>query len=101
MQEPFFNLAHIVNFTDIRKLRIARYVLNHNYNGHWTGREGPVLWLARSPEHTSPDFFLWGYLKDNIYIDVSTIPENMQGRIQNARANIKRDVLLCTHQSFL
>ncbi|EFN73166.1 hypothetical protein EAG_04003, partial [Camponotus floridanus] len=80
--------------------RTARYVLNHNYNGHWIEREDPVLWLARSPKLTFPDFFLWGYLKDKVYIDVPTIPENM-GRIQNACANIKRDVLLCTHQSFL
>jgi hypothetical protein len=25
------------------------------------------VWMPRSPDLTSPDFFLWSYLKDNVY----------------------------------
>ncbi|KAJ4429937.1 hypothetical protein ANN_22141 [Periplaneta americana] len=42
----------------------ARDVLNNNYHGRWIGRAGPINWPARSPDLTSPDFFLWGYLKE-------------------------------------
>ena len=33
-------------------------------------------WAAHSPDLNPPDFFLWGYLKDNIYENnPQTIPE--------------------------
>lgn len=79
---------------------VSREVLNRDYNGRWIGRGGPVHWPARSPDLTSPDFFLWGFLKTKVYQQVSTTRENMIGRIRNACAQIEADTLLSCVQSF-
>jgi hypothetical protein len=35
-----------------------------------------IAWLARSPDLTVPDFFLWGFLKDRVFWRrIMTIPE--------------------------
>lgn len=78
----------------------AREVLDRDYNGRWIGRGGPINWPARSPDLTSPDFFLWGYLKDKVYQQVPTTRENMIERIRNACAQIPADMLLSCVQSF-
>ena len=41
---------------------VAREVLDPDFNGHWIDRDGPVNW----PDLSSPDLFLWGYLKDKV-----------------------------------
>ncbi|GFV86099.1 uncharacterized protein TNCV_670961 [Trichonephila clavipes] len=33
----------------------------------WNGRGGPVNWLARSPDLSCLDFFLWGHMKNIVY----------------------------------
>ena len=47
--------------SDVRKW------LDANFPGRWIGRRGAIEWLARSPDLTPADFFLWGYLKDIVY----------------------------------
>jgi len=44
--------------------RRLRYHLNLTFPGRWIGRGGPVSWCPRSPDLSSLDFFLWGYLKN-------------------------------------
>ncbi|KOC70312.1 hypothetical protein WH47_02815 [Habropoda laboriosa] len=41
--------------------------LNENFQNKWIGRGGPVSWPPRSPDFSSCDFFLWGYLKQIFY----------------------------------
>ena len=79
----------------------ARDVLNNNYHDRWIGRAGPINWPARSPDLTPPDFFLWGYLKEKVYCEIPTTPDNMKACIRNACARIGRDMLLRTNQSFI
>lgn len=79
---------------------IAREVLNHCFNDRWIGRGGPVNWPARSPDLSSLDFFLWGYLKDKVYADVTTTRLNMIQCIRNACAKITPNMLLCCVQEF-
>ncbi|GFV16414.1 uncharacterized protein TNCV_1525601 [Trichonephila clavipes] len=40
------------------RISVLLYVIA--YPGHWIGRQGPVLWAARSPDLTSLDFFPMG-----------------------------------------
>ncbi|KAJ8947462.1 hypothetical protein NQ318_009763 [Aromia moschata] len=41
----------------------VRNWLNFEFNEHWIGRDGPILWPPRSPDLTILDFYLWGRLK--------------------------------------
>lgn len=79
---------------------IVRHFLNENYNGRWIGRGGPVNWPACSPDLTSLDFFLWGYLKNVVFEQRPTTKANMQDRIRRACAAIPRQTLLDTVRHF-
>jgi len=51
----------------------VRAHLNANLPGCWIGRashnDSPLLpWPPRSPDPTPCDFFLWGYVKDRVYV---------------------------------
>ena len=64
--------------------RIVRNSLNETYPDRWIGRLGPVAWPPRSPDLTSPDFYLWGYLKNVVFEQEPTTRENMKNRIRIA-----------------
>ncbi|KYM95006.1 hypothetical protein ALC62_14363 [Cyphomyrmex costatus] len=49
---------------------------------------------------TSPDFYLWGYLKNVVYEHPPTTREDMMLRIRTTCANIPRAVLLRTVEEF-
>ena len=63
------------------------------------GRKGQendalVRWPPRSPDLTPYDFFLWGFVKDTVF--VPPLPANLQGlcnRITAAVAMVDRDML--------
>lgn len=80
--------------------RVVRDFLNEEYPHAWIGRGGPVAWPARSPDLTSPDFYLWGYLKNIVYQQQPTTRDNMMQRIREACAAIPRNVLLNTVRQF-
>ena len=48
-------------------------------------RFGDILWPPRSPDLSAPDFFLWGYLKEKVYIE-------MPGSLQELKQNIIREI---------
>jgi hypothetical protein len=50
--------------------------MDSNLENRWIGRDGPVLWPARSPDLNTCDFFLWGRLKQIMYeTAVNTVEE--------------------------
>ena len=49
-------------------------------------RHSDFEWPPRSPDLTAPDFWLWGYLKDKVYV-------NKPGTIQELKANIQQEIL--------
>lgn len=55
----------------------VREMLNTNLGGRWIGRSGPIAWPPRSPDLSVNDFWLWGYLRDNVYRQprAETLPE--------------------------
>ena len=59
------------------------------------GRDGPIPWPPRSPNITpsSPDFFLWGYVKDNVFSTPVPNITNLKARITEAFATITEDML--------
>jgi len=79
---------------------IVRAYLDREYNGRWIGRRGAIAWPPRSPDLTSLDFYLWGYIKNVVYEHAPTTREDMIERIRVACANIPRAVLLKTVMHF-
>ena len=61
-----------------------------------TGQEDDALmrWPPRSPDLTPYDFFLWGFVKDTVFVPL--LPANLQdlrNRITAAVALVDRDML--------
>ncbi|KAJ8915515.1 hypothetical protein NQ315_012396 [Exocentrus adspersus] len=56
---------------------------------------------TRSPDLTPLDFCLWGSIKEKVYQDVPTTPENMMERIRNACRAVNRETLIQCHESFM
>ncbi|KZC07313.1 hypothetical protein WN55_07724, partial [Dufourea novaeangliae] len=67
--------------------------LNELYPNKWIGRGGLVSWPPRSLDLTPLDFFLWGALKNAVYQEVPTTPENMKQRIIAAGAKISSETI--------
>jgi hypothetical protein len=55
------------------------------------GRGGPISWPPRSPDLTPPDFYLWGTIKQMVYMEEPTTVEDMRQRIRLAFANINNN----------
>ncbi|KAJ4450238.1 hypothetical protein ANN_01657 [Periplaneta americana] len=64
------------------------------------------LWPPRSPDLTTPDFFLWGYLKDRVYATRPQTLDDLKQEIQvidnrvlqRVASNMERRVELCLMQ---
>ena len=77
----------------------VREFLNTNLPNRWIGRAGQddnvfCKWPPRSPDLTVCDFFLWGYVKDKVY--VPPLPQTMdevQERINESIQAITPDML--------
>ena len=66
----------------------VRAYLDVKVPNRWMGRAGPIPWPARSPDLTPCDYFLWGYLKDQVFDDLpNTIPQ-LKTKISQAIATI-------------
>ena len=64
--------------------------LDEKFPGRWIVRHGPFDWPAHSPDLTSCDFFLWGYLKDIVFKESCTSIMQLQNRIQDLCAGITK-----------
>ena len=47
---------------------VVRIFLHEQFSAKGIGRGSLcITWPARSPDLTTPDFFLWGFVKDQVY----------------------------------
>ncbi|KAJ8934422.1 hypothetical protein NQ318_015450 [Aromia moschata] len=68
-----------------RRQYFKKVNFNSEFNEHWIGRDGPILWPPRSPDLTILDFYLWGRLKQIVYREpLENDEEQLKTRIQNA-----------------
>lgn len=79
---------------------VTRLVMNQRFRRKWIGRGGPVNWPARSPDLTSLDFFLWGFIKERVMSTVPTTLENMMDRIRHACAQVTPQMLANVRRCF-
>jgi hypothetical protein len=74
------SLAH---FTDT-----IREYLGENFSNRWIGRGGPITWPPLSPDLTSLDFFLCGYMQGLVYDTPVETQHDLMARIAVAAATI-------------
>ena len=60
-------------------------ILREAFPGKVISRSGDVSWPPRSPDLTPPDFFLWGYLKERVYI-------NKPNTLSELKVNITEEI---------
>ena len=58
--------------------------MNNIFHEKWTGRGGSVAWPPLSPDLTSPNYFLWGFVKERIMVVATTMPDDIKERICRA-----------------
>lgn len=81
--------------------RAVREFLDNRYPQKWIGRSGFIGWPPRSCDLTPLDFFLWGNIKDRVYVNPPTTPEDMEYRIRNACMTITPVMLRAVQQNIL
>ena len=52
-----------------------------------------LAWRPRSPDATQCDFFLWGYVKDQVYAPLTASIPELKVRIRTATETITADML--------
>lgn len=81
---------------------VAQGNLNRKFPNRWIGKYSNFQeWPPRSPDLTPLDFFLWGYLKDQVY---QTLPQNRDdliNRIQTAFLQVSPQMLSRVRESFV
>lgn len=86
---PYLDTLPLSNFRDIyfqqdgapaHFANTVRAMLDRILPNKWIGRRGPIEWPPRSPDLTPLDFFLWGYLKSQVY---TIKPRNVQELKEN------------------
>ncbi|KAG8303110.1 hypothetical protein J6590_108196 [Homalodisca vitripennis] len=72
----------------------VRDFLNGRFPGRWIGRSGQIAWPPRSPDLTPMDFFLWGFIKDKVYVPpLPASLADLRRRITAAVAEVTPDLL--------
>ena len=69
------------------------WFLDATFPNRWIGRDGPTPWPPRSPDITTLDFFLRGYVKDEVFSTPVPDITNLKARITDAFATITEDML--------
>ena len=67
--------------------------IRNTFPGKLILRFGDVSWPLRSPDFTPPDFFLWGYLKQSLYINRPNTLLEIKGNIDEEINRITPGVL--------
>lgn len=71
----------------------VRDFLNLQYP-RWIGRVGPISWPPRSPDLTPLDFFVWGFLKQEVYRTEVICLQDLSRRLDAAIIKLRNDVSL-------
>jgi hypothetical protein len=61
---------------------VSKY-LRTRFPGLWIGRPAPITWPPHSPDLTPLDFFLWGFVKDRVFL--SPLPAGVVEQLQKGR----------------
>jgi len=86
--------------------RGVRRFLNESLPQRWIGRVAKEdlalqFWPPRSPDITPCDFFLWGFVKESVYVpSLPTTLDDLKNHITTAVNSVTQDVLLRVWNEF-
>ncbi|XP_008181048.1 uncharacterized protein LOC100570008, partial [Acyrthosiphon pisum] len=72
---------------------LIRHYLNEMFPGKWIGTHSSIPWPLRSPDLTCLDYFLWGYLKNKVYLTSPRDIMELKERIITECKNIPPEVI--------
>ena len=75
---------------------MVRETLHAEFPDRWIGRDGPIVWPARSPDITPLDFFLWGYVKAKVFRTPVESVDELKERIREAVDSVRAEMLANT-----
>ena len=75
------------------KIQITQEMLKAIFPNRLISRFGDVPWPPRSPDLSAPDFFLWGYLKGKVYIEMPDTLQQLKRSIIQEINNISPEAL--------
>ena len=61
----------------------VRRFLDKTFSGRWIGRDGPIRLAPRPLDLTPLDFFLWGHLKNVVYLSPCEDLAELKSRIHD------------------
>ncbi|PNF29996.1 hypothetical protein B7P43_G06954 [Cryptotermes secundus] len=76
----------------------VRRSLSATFQDRWIGRRGPIRWPPRSPDLTPLNFFLWGYVKDRVFVPPVNELADLQAHIRETIATVPMGMLERTWQ---
>lgn len=85
MAEQYPNLWFQQDGATAHTARQTMDLLREIFGERLISKNSDFPWPPRSPDLTAPDFFLWGYLKDKVYLNK---PETIRQLKQNIRDEI-------------
>lgn len=72
-------------------------LLQQRFNDRIISRRTDNIWASHSPDLNPPDFFLWGYVKDRVYVNKPRTVEELKTAVSDAikdiTAEMCRDVI--------
>ena len=84
--------------------RKVRDWLNNFFPGRWIGRGGVndlnTAWPPRSPDLTPMDYFLWGYIKNKIYVKNYESIVELKTAISAAFEDVSSEMVFSTMKNF-
>lgn len=80
--------------------RRSRQILQEQFPGRLISLRGDIPWPPRSPDLSPCDFFLWGYLKAEVYKVRPRTLEALKEAITDVVAGITQDMLRRVYENF-
>ncbi|GBM41323.1 hypothetical protein AVEN_241483-1 [Araneus ventricosus] len=77
--------------------RVKQWLRQHFTDARMISYNFPTAWPPRSPDITPCDFWLWGFLKDNIYrkrpASLPDLKDSIRGHVLNIQADSLRSAV--------
>jgi len=80
--------------------RLSMDVVHRMFPGKVISCFGDIPWPPRSPDLTTCDFFLWGYLKSHVYTHKPRTLSDLKEAIREDVTTIDREMLECVYADF-